>query len=58
MLNARECRFLDPCKKWTLGDSDLNGCHSERSELGKTVCDLHKTSHINILKISSRHIIR
>ena len=38
--------------------ADLNGCHSERRELGKTVCDLHKTSHINILKISSRHIIR
>ena len=43
------------CKKL---DSDSNGCRCEKRGLGKTVCDLRKTSHIYILKILSRHIIR
>ena len=42
------------CKKL---DSDLNGCRCEKRGLGKTVCDLRKTSHIYILKILSRHTI-
>ena len=46
------------CKKSDCAKSDLNGCRSEKRGLGKTVCDLRKTSHIYILKILSRHIIR